>query len=383
MSERALPQPGIGHLRLKPGMARPGNLHSTRQDWLARLAPGRPARELPELAGRLFSLCGQAQRLCARLALQAAQGPQAGEDLAQDLAQDMEALHEETLREHLRRILLDWPRQLGMDATPGVEAANALADCPALRRPGTGLSGLPQWLGQHLLGQPAERWLRAWELSPATHLRQWSDTHDGWLPRLLNQARAWADQPQAASPLLPWPDEAGARALARRLATEHHFSSHPDWQGRCAETGPWSRRHTPPEHSPGTPWLRLGARLAELVRLALPDEAGRSGRGWLQTGQWTIGPNEGLAAVEMARGLLVHRVCLSQTRDQAGEQAQVLGCQVLAPTEWNFHPRGSVAQALEACDHHDAPDRVQARVQALICAYDPCVSFEMELPQHA
>lgn len=375
MSERALPQPGVGHLRLKPGRARPDNLLSTRQDWLARLAPGRPARELPELAGRLFSLCGQAQRLCARLAFQAAQGPQAGEDLTQAL----EALHEETLREHLRRILLDWPRQLGMDATPGVEAAHVLADCPALRRPGAGLSGLPQWLGERLLGQPAERWLRSWELSPATYLRQWSGTYDGWLPRLLSRARAWADQPEAASPLLPWPDEAGARALANRLATEHHFSNQPDWQGRCAETGPWSRRQTPPEQSPDTPWLRLGARLAELVRLALPDEPGRSGRGWLQTGQWSIGPNEGLAAVEMARGLLVHRVCL----DQAGEQAQVLSYQVLAPTEWNFHPQGSVAQALEACEHHEAPDQVQARVQALICAYDPCVSFEMELPQHA
>ncbi|MBV5292134.1 MAG: hypothetical protein JZU58_07250 [Curvibacter lanceolatus] len=373
-----LPPPGLaGHLRLRPGRARPDNLHSTRQDWLARLAPGQPADQLPALAGRLFSLCGQAQRLCASLAVQAACGQPAGEDHAQALA----ALHEETLREHLRRILLDWPRQLGGEPAHAVQAANALASCPALRRPGSGLGELPQWLAHHLLGQPAERWLSAWELRPETHLRQWCDTHDGWLPRLLGQARAWTDQAQAASPLLPWPDEAAAQALARRLATEHRFSSQPDWQGQCAETGPWSRRHTHPAQTlaPATPWLRLGARLAELVRLALPDEAGRCGCGWLQTAQWPIGPGEGLAAVEMARGLLVHRVRLSR----ADTQARVLDCQVLAPTEWNFHPRGSVAQALEAWPAHAAPDRVQAQVQALICAYDPCVSYEMEAPQHA
>ncbi|RWA46010.1 hypothetical protein AU476_37450 [Cupriavidus sp. UYMSc13B] len=88
-----------------------------------------------------------------------------------------------------------------------------------------------------------------------------------------------------------------------------------------------------------TPWALLGTRLAELVRLALDG-----GDRCLDWGAVATGPWRGLAWVEMARGLLVHQVEI----DPATQRVQA--CHVVAPTEWNFHPEGEVAQRLARLD---------------------------------
>ena len=111
---------------------------------------------------------------------------------------------------------------------------------------------------------------------------------------------------------------------------------------------------------------RFAARLAELVRLALPGGEGR-----LRSGRVPLGPGEGLAWAEMARGLLVHHVRL----DGRGDEARIDACHVLAPTEWNFDAEGAVAAALEKLDPA-TPDCAR-RVALLMAAYDPCVRYEM------
>jgi coenzyme F420-reducing hydrogenase alpha subunit len=73
----------------------------------------------------------------------------------------------------------------------------------------------------------------------------------------------------------------------------------------------------------------------------------------------------------MARGLLIHQVQLDSTQ----AEARVASCQVLAPTEWNFHPQGAVAQVLEAMPTHTT-QRVYREADLLISAYDPCVRHE-------
>jgi Ni,Fe-hydrogenase I large subunit len=52
--------------------------------------------------------------------------------------------------------------------------------------------------------------------------------------------------------------------------------------------------------------------------------------------------------------------------------------QILAPTEWNFHPDGVAARGLKTLT---APDAVSLRRQAamLISAVDPCVGYELTL----
>jgi hypothetical protein len=374
-----------GVLRVAPGQPRPHNLLSSRRDWAALLARGVPAAALSTRLSSLFSLCGQAHHLCADMAVAAAQMGAPALDLTA-----AKKLQHETLREHVRRIGLDWPRQLvsGQASDHVSQLAHAaLKQCPLFgsavppvpnSQPKEPWPGLQDWLGVQVLGMSAEQWLAHWEHDPAAWLRCWSEETEGWLPRLLHQARPVADRRAPAAPLLRvHASETGLMLLADCLGRQPGFTRQPLWRGQCAETGPWTRLHQSTPEVIDTPWLRLGSRLAELVRLALADEAGRSGASWLVMGSIATARHEGLAWVEMARGLLVHHVQL----DGAGNDPRVLSCHVLAPTEWNFHPHGSVAKALERMPAATTSS-VYREVNLLISAYDPCVKHEF-VAQHA
>lgn len=349
-----------GVLRLRPGQACPHGLSNERPDWAGRLARGRLPAELPGLLASVYSLCGHAQRMCAQLALRAAGAGDVGGDAAA-----ARSLQRETLAEHLRRIGLDWPAALAGAASD--EALLSLRSCPLLRRPDAGLADTRQWLERHLLGMPATGWLERWEREPGWW-SEWSTSADGWLPRLLREARPAADWPLvAAQPLHLHAGAAPLRQLAASLRADPGYTRQPRWQNDCAETGCWTRLHEAGRPMPATPWQRLGARVAELVRLALPDAPDRGGNGWLAFGALCVADGEGLAWVEMARGLLVHHAVLEPA------SGRVVAYRVLAPTEWNFHAEGAVARALEGL-RPAAP----GRIAALMAAYDPCVRFEVE-----
>lgn len=360
----------VGHLLLRPGMASPGSLVSTRPDLVARLAHGRLASELPALLASLFNLCGSAHRLCAERAVQAARREAAPHD-----PEAAERLRRDTLREHLRRMGLDWPRQLaGMAEQPQMAAAalQALRTGP-VPAAAEARAGIAAWLARDWLCMPAEDWLQAWERGPRQGLEQWSSQADAWLPRLLHGVRALADRATPGAQALrvhAHPQTLWELAEALRHSA---FARQPQWRGRCAETGPWTRLHDPGAAGQATPWLRLGARVAEAVRLALPDAPARTGTGWLQSGQLALPGLTGVGWVEMARGLLVHCVTL----DGEGPQARVLRCSVVAPTDWNFHPHGAVAQALAQLPCKTGAPETR-RILALMSAYDPCVPFVIE-----
>jgi hypothetical protein len=110
-----------GALRVVPGAPLPLALQSSRRDWAPKLAVGRPAVALPGLMASVFNLCSHAHRVCAQLALSAAQPDVQGALPTRQIAQ---RLRTETAQEHIRRIGLDWPRLLGTDAvgTPHILA---------------------------------------------------------------------------------------------------------------------------------------------------------------------------------------------------------------------------------------------------------------------
>jgi hypothetical protein len=167
------------------------------------------------------------------------------------------------------------------------------------------------------------------------------------------------------------PDEAGLRALADALRQVPDFAEQPLWQGAPAETGPWTRAARPHEAPRAADaWVRLGARLADLVAI------GCDGAGALAGGSRALGPGEGIAWTEMSRGLLMHWVRLD-AGPHPPDTARVRSYRVLAPTEWNFHPQSALGLAL-------AEGRLEgeaARLAAL--ALDPCIRFELAEPGHA
>lgn len=114
---------------------------------------------------------------------------------------------------------------------------------------------------------------------------------------------------------------------------------------------------------------RLAARLIELI--TLPDEMTEvlSAIEPAACDRDAIaGDGTGLAQIDMARGRLIHRVELVQGR--------VARYQVVAPTEWNFHPAGPLARGLIGLPSTDA-ETLADQARWLVVALDPCVAYRI------
>jgi Ni,Fe-hydrogenase I large subunit len=147
------------------------------------------------------------------------------------------------------------------------------------------------------------------------------------------------------------------------------FCAAPTWHGEPCETGALSRRYG---HARVSPLLaagrnieaRLAARLVELAQWAC-SETGEA-RDWADAARCADGA--GLARVETARGVLLHRVRV--------EDGLISEYAVVAPTEWNFHPQGAYAREALLITATDDAER-KARMLAL--SLDPCVACEVKL----
>lgn len=339
------------------------SIRSSRPQLAQRLLGGRAPTEAAHLAGLIFSLCGQAQRVACEMACEAAAGvrPDAAAGRAREIA-----VWQEQAREHAWRLLIDWPEQRGM---PPDQASLSRLRQSAVEP--AGFAGtLDDLLRATLLGEPADVW-RARDLAGFDAWR-----HAGATPtaRLFAGLGEGADIGVSQSGLLP-PlavlDSDDAHALARQALDDPAFCGQPLWRGAPAETGAIARAF---EHPLLAAWIaqrgrgagaRLLARLLELACGAgdLAGSLGLNGRAALVRA-WSLGDNTGLAGVETARGLLLH---VARLRDGKVDQYRII-----APTEWNFHPAGPLYQALSGLA---AGADLAARAQLVARSLDPCVAF--------
>jgi hypothetical protein len=334
---------------------------------LGRLTRGRRAAMLPDLLGSLFTVCAHAHRQTARRAVLAACGRPVA---AAELQRDALAIGLYTTREHLQRLAIDWPR-LG-EHRDG-DAATWLRDAPVIAMAAAlspaqesawrdAAAALPRWLERRLFGMAPSDWLVRWRAERGDWLERWSAQHPHPVTRVLRAVRPRAQTLRwRGAPLdVPARGEAGWRELAAAIAADTGFASRPLWQGAPAETGPWTRLGA--SEPMDSAWDRLGARLADLARIA--------GGAGLAGGALRLAPGEALAWSEMSRGLLVHWVQL-EGDDLDPVVARAQRVHVLAPTEWNFHPDGAFARWLAACP----PQADDPAVRLATMALDPCLAF--------
>ncbi len=365
---------GAGVREARPSAARPR---------ASRALVGRPAGEAPALAGRLFAICGRAQSVAAEAACRAARGARAHD--AELGAAEMR-VRAERVHEHLWRLLVDWPRLVGLEARPAALGAARLALAPLVEDGAAEsaaalearVASLDRIALREIYGAPAAEWLA---IADRDALGVWA--HGGATP-VATVVAALLDEPAVSKAtaesgarvaLLPPADEAGLRAgVAAALDRDPDFESAPHWRGAACETGPLAR-------TDGHPLLRslrdadatgIVARVAaRLIELAADLEAlGAGDDAPAAHGAFAPGPNEGLAWVETARGLLVHRARLADGR--------IADYRIVAPTEWNFHPRGAFvhdALAIEA----GSEDDVERRARRLAASLDPCVALRLEI----
>ncbi|RAR62344.1 hypothetical protein C7401_10620 [Paraburkholderia unamae] len=349
-----------GQYRVRPG--RPDSIAGGRPPLAAALLRGQPAASAASRLSALFALCGLAHRLCAELAVGAA-----GASVEHEREDDANAAHaamltRETLAVHLRCIWTDWPVRLAAAAPhrpPDVGTAVEAA-------------GAPEWVERHVLGKPARQWLAHWTDDPRGCLSAWSARAETFPARLLADCRAYADTTRASPrPLVI--DEARLSELATAIAGSPAFAQAPLQHGLPAETGVWTRSDDPRALDYDTPWLRLGARVADVARLV----AGSGGAGALRFGARTCAPGEAIGWCEMARGVLVHWVRLAP--DDAGfDDIRIEDYRVVAPTEWNFHRQGTLAQALSRLDPAPDDGALAARTGVWMGAFDPCIAYTVD-----
>ncbi|CAD6881451.1 Hydrogenase maturation factor HoxV/HupK [Methylomonas albis] len=356
---------------------------STRPE-AAQALVGKTPEQLLSMLPLLFSLCGNAQAYAALLACRAALGLAA--EPAADAAREC-LLRLETVREHAWRILLDWPALLGKPADKAAMVALLkldrqfkaclFADGEAFRLDSrlqidepsfNGLSAeLTDLIDHAIFAGGLDRFLA---ITDAAQLRDFVVGNTGLAAQLLNALyqRDWLALGASSVSCLPELEYAELHQHMQH-ADLSAFCRTPQWQGRCYEATPLSRQQAQPlivelQSRYGTGLLvRFVAVLLEVTAVpklvALPTRA---------TGGGADGV--GLAQVQAARGLLIHRLALRQSR--------VYDYRIVAPTEWNVHPDGVLAQGLKALQATDADD-LRQQAEWLIQAVDPCVAYRVTL----
>jgi hypothetical protein len=344
---------------------------STRPDVARSLLKGRTRVELSAAVPLLYSICGRSQAAASELACAAA----AGETIDSDtLARRSTAVSAEMVREYAWRTLLDWPQWIGEKASDDAAAAarGSLAFQFDAASP-AGTSGMAHAIALAAFGTAAEEWLA---LRTLPELERWIDTGSTASARFVRRARdddaatgAWRDRPAPEVPLLDGEHHATwIGTLSAAADADPAFERHPVWRGAPAETGALARLQSDPLISAfaGRCASRVPARfVARLRELALL----LAGRATAQVGARSLPGASGIAWVENARGLLIHKARLDQGR--------IGDYRIVAPTEWNFHPQGALAAALSG---NPAVDLDAAKRHAARCvnSLDPCVAFSIE-----
>ncbi len=338
---------------------------SSRPRLARKLMTGATPKAAAERAGLIFSLCGKAQRIAAEMACEAARGIAPDEAV---LAERTRRVMVELAQEQVWQLLVNWPRLMSMQ--PDMPTLIGLRQ--SAQDPTAFMSALQALLRDVLLGEDVEQWLARGLVG-----------FDAWRGQARTPTaemfRAWSpadDHGICDTQLLPPLQQMSAEHcvdLARRALADEDFCGQPQWRGRPAETGAVSRLR---EHPLLRAWIAArgrgsGARqLARLLELAgLPQQFHAASQP-LAHG-YGLAENTGMSAIETSRGLLIHVVRLAD--------GLVADYRIVAPTEWNFHPAGALAEALADLSDAVAVADIAARARAICQSLDPCVAFGVEI----
>jgi Ni,Fe-hydrogenase I large subunit len=321
----------------------------------SRILLGKPPEAALKLVPLLFSLCGNAQAIAARRAVEAALGhvPSRAEQQQRRLVLAAEAAQELAVP-----MLLDWPLESVEGA--GVQAARAVR-AAAMGVFAGGGAGASAQLSESL---QANQDLFALALNAAEQAdQQWQ-----------------ISAPPLCLPCRPLPMLSAAQAAA--LFDDPQAGQLPQaplWQDLPAETGPVAR------HGAGVSGNlagRTAARVQELIDIGqFLRSAKAEGMPWAAEDiAASPGQGIGVGVAWTARGLLIHQVRV--------EQGQIREWTIVAPTEWTCHPQGSlvvgaqdwrrglVAQGGDLC-HPDDQERLQWGLNWIIRVFDPCVACKI------
>ena len=404
-----------GELNIKLTLAKKQNkvsIQSTRPVHVCRVFTGKGVSESLSMLPLLFNICGVAQACAGVRACEQA--------MAMPVTEKTERIRDalvnmETLREHLWRLFLEWPAftETSIEKSAMAEMVkiqhdfqqalcplhassenNSLQDVFALggSEPQTDQALLERvlkhfagLLQEHVFSMPPAQWL---SLNNQQALANWAASETNIAAQLINQIinAQWSHSGACQFNPLPAMDLA---QLYHSLQTVN-FVKQPQWLDQCCETSSLTRVKSPlvdalkADYGNGL-LTRLVARLTEIAQLFLnifqhcvdEQEVKKS-----EYDKYTFdkqdrdkqkiarfASNQGIGQVAAARGQLVHRVKIDNERIEY--------YQILAPTEWNFHPQGVVVQSLKSLTGE--PQSIEKQARLLINAIDPCVAYKFQM----
>jgi coenzyme F420-reducing hydrogenase alpha subunit len=311
-------------------------LQSSRQDVSQGLFRGRRPEDVVNTIGGVFSLCGIAQTIAARQAIEASQGVTASATTRS--ARDMLRLSE-MVTQTVLRLCLHWPTAVGPLPDPEpVKAAMAFQ------------SLLGKVYRGALTGEPV----------------QVSQTDTQSLAEMANGLRQRIEKLTSADGML--------RDIHHRIEAAGWQSFGALGENAAPEQGAFSRRwddsavaDVVSEHGPGL-LARFQASVEDLQCL-IEEMLGIWSQGIdaIPAALMTAKDGSGQAQVETVRGRLKHQVVIAD--------GLIATYAIDAPTEANFE-RGGVAEAgLLGADATD----IETTARLHVLAIDPCVEFDVEV----
>ncbi|PUB90559.1 MAG: hypothetical protein DBP01_06960 [gamma proteobacterium symbiont of Ctena orbiculata] len=368
---------------------------STRPLQLTHLFEGKSVKELLSMLPMLYSVCATAQASAAAQACRQAMGMHGNARI--ELAESM-LVTVETAREHLWRILIDWSNfvDTAVDRALVASLSNLLpmakhacfndSDLFTLQprlvvdqeRFSTVIEQIAKTAADSIFALAPADWYAYADIGDFDVWLEQTATPASKLLRRIRDKQS-AQLADGGSYPLPTIDP---QAICQRLSEEDadQFIATPEWKGAVFETTPMTRMASHPLLRQLTKlygfglMTRLVARLLELASIparlngqmqALIEDRINGG-----TPMAGSGVDEGLGQVEAARGRLIHRAVL--------DKGMISGYQIVAPTEWNFHPRGVVARGLLSLPAQEI-DALKRHADLFINAVDPCVGYRLEI----
>ncbi|WP_428610482.1 nickel-dependent hydrogenase large subunit [Sedimenticola sp.] len=380
-------------LKWHNGVVAKVDIRSSRPLQTPRIFRGKSVDELLQTLPLLYSVCGTAQAHAAVTACEQALGLP---DLADRHTAREALVWLETAKEHLWRVLLDWPEFLGLpQVVAGVgEMMQLIQRYRATSFPNgrpfiPGAMPFVEWdaataawveqferlLQEQVFGMPPAQWLA---LGSVDGLLSWASQEESPAAQMLHwvQDNGWSGLGGTTINPLPPLDTSYLRQQLEQ-PDANRFIAVPQLAGLCRETSPFTRVReeilvtaVTETYGPGL-LARFTARLVELAGISERLRQGSDEYAESVSEQEPV-QGSGIAQVEAARGRLIHHVVLD-----AGRVARY---QILAPTEWNFHPNGVLAEGLSGLVV-DSAEALRQQAALLINAIDPCVGYELNIEQ--
>ncbi|HIG88980.1 nickel-dependent hydrogenase large subunit [Candidatus Thioglobus sp.] len=163
------------------------------------------------------------------------------------------------------------------------------------------------------------------------------------------------------------------------LMQDSNFIKQPMYQGQVFETTPLSRQSKSPlikqlsEIYGNGLFVRSVAQLVEVFELLKGIKCNYIKLKAEEISyhfQYSEGESNAIVQLDAARGNLVHQMCVDKDK--------IDSYQILAPTEWNFHPRGVLYKMIKTLTYQDNGDLFN-QIKLLVNAVDPCVGYSIKI----